>query len=141
MNWLSYAFLSAIFAALTSVFAKIGIQKEISSNLITAIRSIVIVFLAWAIVFYEQSQKELTGISKYSYIFIILSAVTTGISWLFYFKAIQIGEVSKVAPIDKLSLVFTIILAVLLLKEKLTWSSAIGAGLMAIGAVIIGLGK
>ena len=116
MNWFIYALLSAFFAALTAILAKIGV-KDINSNLATAIRTIVILIFAWAIVFYQSTQRQLGSISKYSLVFLILSGIATGISWLFYFKALQMGEASKVAPIDKLSLVLTIILAVLFLKE------------------------
>ena len=140
MNWFIYALLSAFFAALTAILAKIGI-KDINSNLATAIRTIVIMIFAWAIVFYQSSQKQIGSISKYSLVFLILSGIATGISWLFYFKALQIGEASKVAPIDKLSLVLTIVLAVLFLKEKLTISTALGALLMSTGAILIVIGR
>jgi transporter family protein len=140
MNWFIYALLSAFFAALTAILAKVGI-KDINSNLATAIRTIVIMIFAWAIVFYQSNQKQIGSISKYSLVFLILSGIATGISWLFYFKALQIGEASKVAPIDKLSLVLTIVLAVLFLKEKLTISTALGALLMSVGAILIALGK
>ena len=140
MNWFIYALLSAFFAALTAILAKVGI-KDINSNLATAIRTIVIMIFAWAIVFYQSSQKQIGSVSKYSLVFLILSGIATGISWLFYFKALQIGEASKVAPIDKLSLVLTIILAVLFLKEKLTISTALGALLMSAGAILIAIGR
>lgn len=140
MNWFIYALLSAFFAALTAILAKIGI-KDVNSNLATAIRTVVIMVFAWAIVFYQSSQKQIGSISKFSLLFLVLSGIATAISWLFYFKALQIGDASKVAPIDKLSLVLTIILAVLFLKEKLTLSVAIGAILMSVGAVLVALGK
>ena len=140
MSWFIYALLSAFFAALTAVLAKIGV-KDINSNLATAIRTVVILVFAWAIVFFQSSQKQLGSISKYSLVFLILSGVATGLSWLFYFKALQIGEASKVAPIDKLSLVLTIVLAILFLKEKLSISAAAGALLMSIGAVLIAIAK
>lgn len=140
MNWLVCAFLSAFFAAVTAILAKIGV-KEVNSNLATAIRTIVILFFAWGIVFYQNAQKDLGVVSKYSLLFLILSGVATGLSWLFYFRALQLGEASKVAPIDKLSLVLTIILAVVFLKEKLTWSTALGAVLMSVGAIVLALGK
>jgi transporter family protein len=140
MNWFIYALLSAFFAALTAILAKIGV-KDINSNLATAIRTIVILIFAWAIVFYQSTQRQLGSISKYSLVFLILSGIATGISWLFYFKALQMGEASKVAPIDKLSLVLTIILAVLFLKEKLSISTAVGAILMSIGAILVAIGK
>jgi transporter family protein len=140
MSWFVYALLSAFFAALTAILAKVGV-KDINSNLATAIRTLVIVIFAWAIVFFQSSQKQLGSISKYSLIFLVLSGIATGISWLFYFKALQIGEASKVAPIDKLSLVLTIVLAVLFLREKLSISAATGAILMSVGAVLIAIGK
>lgn len=132
--------LSAFFAALTAILAKVGV-KDINSNLATAIRTIVILFFAWGIVFYQNAQKDLGAISKYSLLFLVLSGLATGLSWLFYFRALQLGEASKVAPIDKLSLVFTIIMAVILLKERLTWSVALGAILMSAGAVLVALGR
>jgi transporter family protein len=138
MTWLPYALLSALFAAVTAILAKVGIQN-VNSNLATAIRTVVILLFAWAIVFFQQEHKNIGAISRTSLIFLILSGITTGLSWLFYFRALQIGEASKVAPIDKLSLVLTIILAVLFLKEKLSWVAAAGAVLMSIGAVIISL--
>lgn len=140
MGWLIYAFLSALFAALTAILAKIGI-KGIDSNLATAVRTVVIIIFAWAIVFFQGTYKELGTISKFSLIFLILSGLATGISWLFYFKALQTGTASQVAPIDKLSLALTVILAVILLKEKVTVSIISGTILMVIGALIVGFGK
>lgn len=139
MNWLFYAFLSAIFAALTAILAKIGI-KNVDSNLATAIRTVVILFFAWGIVIWQGTQSKLTSISQFSLIFLILSGITTGISWLFYFKALQIGKASQVAPIDKLSLIITIVLAAIILKEKISIGIIIGGVLMAVGAVLITLG-
>lgn len=140
MNWMFYAFLSAIFAAATSILAKIGI-KNINSDLATAIRTVVILFFAWGIVLYKGLGKQIHSISKFSLLFLILSGVATGLSWLFYFKALQMGEASKVAPIDKLSLVFTIILAAIILKEKINFAIIFGAILMSFGAIIISLAK
>jgi bacterial/archaeal transporter family protein len=140
MSWLVYAFLSAIFAALTAILAKIGI-KNVDSNLATAIRTIVIFLFAWGIVMSQGTFKQLASISRYSLIFLILSGITTGLSWLFYFRALQLGKVSQVSPIDKLSLLLATILAVLILKEKITLPIAIGAILMSIGAILIGFGK
>jgi bacterial/archaeal transporter family protein len=134
--WLLYAFLSAFFAALTAILAKIGV-KNVDSNLATAIRTVVILFFAWGIVFAQGLHKQIGNISRFSLIFLIASGVATGMSWLFYFRALQIGEASKVAPIDKLSLVLTIILAVVILREKLTLAIFVGSLLMTIGAVII----
>lgn len=140
MKWLFPALLSAFFAALTAILAKIGI-KGINSNLATAIRTIVILLFAWGIVFGQGLQNGLQKISGYSLLFLILSGVTTGLSWLFYFRALQIGTASQVAPIDKLSLVFTIIFAAILLKEKFTLAIALGAILMTTGSIIIALSK
>lgn len=140
MSWLLFAFLSALFAALTSILAKIGI-KDINSNLATAIRTVVILFFAWGIVLFQGTINELSKISKFSLIFLILSGIATGLSWLFYFYALKIGEASKVVPIDKLSLVLTIVLAAIILKEKVTVSVFIGALLMTAGALIIALIK
>ena len=135
MNWLTAALLSAFFAGITAILAKIGV-KDVNSNLATAIRTIVILLFAWGIVFFQGTHKQIAGISQTSLVFLILSAVATGLSWLFYFRALQLGEAAKVAPIDKLSLVFTIILAIFILKEKVTWPVFLGALLMSIGAVI-----
>ena len=140
MNWILYAFLSALFAALTAILAKVGV-KDVNSNLATAVRTVVILLFAWGIVFFQQVHRQLTHISRFSLIFLILSGITTGLSWLFYFRALQIGEASKVVPIDKLSLVLTIILAVVLLKEKLTVPVLLGSILMTAGAILISFSK
>lgn len=140
MQWLIFAILSAVFAALTSILAKIGI-KEVNSNLATAIRTIVIVLFAWGIVFAQGVHKELGSISKFSLLFLVLSGIATGLSWLFYFRALQIGDASKVVPIDKLSLIITIILASVILKEKVSFSVIIGAVLMSAGAIVIAMSK
>ena len=140
MSWLIYAILSAIFAALVAILAKIGITG-VNSNLATAIRTVVILLFAWGIVFAQGTFKDLGSISRYSMIFLVLSGIATGISWLFYFRALQLGNASQVAPIDKLSLVFTIILAAIFLKEKLSFQVALGAILMSLGAILITLAK
>ena len=140
MNWLVYALLSAFFAALTAILAKIGI-KDVNSNLATAIRTVVILLFAWGIVFFQGGQKELASLSRYSLIFLVLSGLATGLSWLFYFRALQLGSASQVSPVDKLSLVLTIVLAAVILKERMTLPVIIGAILMSAGAIIIGLGK
>jgi transporter family protein len=140
MNWLLAAFFSAIFAALTSIFAKIGI-KDVNSNLATAIRTTVILIFTWGIVFFQGTLPSVSQIDKRSWIFLILSGIATGISWLFYFYAIKIGEVNKVVPIDKLSLVLTIIFAAFILREKITAATAFGALLMTMGALIIAFAK
>jgi bacterial/archaeal transporter family protein len=139
MNWLGYAFLSAFFASITAILAKIGV-KNIDSNLATAIRTVVILIFAWGIVMFQGTFKQFASISRFSLVFLILSGIATGLSWIFYFKALQMGKVSQVSPIDKLSLVITIILAVFILKEKITLSIAIGAILMSVGAILIGFG-
>lgn len=138
MEWLIYASLSAIFAALTAVLAKIGV-KDVNSNLATAIRTVVILIFAWGVVFYQKSIKDLSVISRYALVFLILSGITTGLSWLFYFRALQIGDVSKVVPIDKLSLVLTVILGILLFGEKVSMTLVLGSILMTVGAILISL--
>ncbi len=138
MNWLNLALLSAVFAALTSILAKIGL-KNVDSNLATAIRTSVIVVFAWGLVLIQGSVKEVATLSRTTWIFLILSGLATGLSWLFYFRALQVGEAAKVVPIDKLSLVMTIILATLLLKEKVTILGWLGAGLMTLGAILLAI--
>lgn len=140
MNWFVFAFLSAIFAALTAVLAKIGI-KNVDSNLATAIRTVVIIIFAWGIVFFQGTLKQVGSISQFSLLFLILSGITTGLSWLFYFRALQLGNASQVAPIDKLSLALTVILAVLFLREKVNFSIIMGVVLMTIGTFLIAFGK
>jgi transporter family protein len=139
MSWLIFALLSAIFAALTAILAKIGI-KNVDSNLATAIRTVVILFFAWGIVIWQGTFNKISSISQFSLVFLILSGITTGLSWLFYFRALQIGQASRVAPIDKLSLIITIILAAVILKEKISLVIVVGGALMAIGAILISLG-
>ena len=134
--WMIFAVLSAVFAALTSILAKIGIEG-VNSNLATAIRTIVVVIMAWGMVFLTHAQNGLAEISKKSWIFLILSGLATGASWLCYYKAIQMGSVSKVAPIDKFSVVITLILAVIFLHEDFTVRSAIGAVLITAGTVLM----
>jgi transporter family protein len=134
--WLIYALLSAIFAALTSILAKIGIEG-VNSTLATAIRTIVVLFMAWGMVFISSSQQGVFSISKRSWLFLILSGLATGASWLFYYKALQIGEASKVVPVDKLSVVFTLILAYICLHEQFTPKSVIGCILIAAGTLIM----
>lgn len=140
MQWLIFAFLSAVFAALTSILAKIGI-KDINSNLATAVRTSVILIFTWGIAAAQGTLKDLPNISKVSYVFLILSGLATGMSWLFYFRALQIGEANKVVPIDKLSLVLTIIFAGLFLKEKIGVQTILGAMLMTGGAIMIAMAK
>ncbi len=140
MTWLTYALFSAVFAAATAILAKIGI-KNIDSNLATAIRTIVIVIFAWGIVAFQGTTKQLAHLSQIDLIFLILSGLATGLSWLFYFKALQIGNASQVAPIDKLSLILTIVLAAVFLKERVTPPVFFGGILMTIGSILIALAK
>lgn len=128
--------LSALFAALTAVFAKIGV-KDINSNLATAIRTTVILLLAWGIVLFSGRLNEIKGISHHTWCFLLLSGLATGLSWLFYFKALQSGDVSRVAPIDKLSVVITILLALFLLKEPVNTKVIIGALLITAGSIVM----
>ena len=134
--WKYYALLSALFAALTAVFAKVGV-KEINSDLATAIRTSVILFITWGIVFAGNHTAEVKGISGHTWIFLILSGAATGLSWLFYFKALQVGDVSRVAPIDKLSVVITICLSFLVLKEPVSLRVIIGALLITGGSIVM----
>jgi transporter family protein len=134
MNWITYAVLSAFFASLVAIFGKIGI-KGVDSNLAVALRTIVIVVFAWGIVLIQGNWADMFKISKYSYTFIFLSAIATGLSWLFYFKALQLGEVSRVAPIDKLSIALTIILAFVFLAEKPTLGNVLGGLLVTAGVL------
>lgn len=134
--WAFFAFLSAFFAALTSILAKVGINN-VNSNLATAIRTVVVVLMAWGMVFITHTQSGISDISKKSWIFLILSGLATGASWLCYYKALQIGKVSKVVPIDKLSVVITLILAFIFLHEDFTVKSGIGAVLITIGTLVM----
>ncbi len=140
MSWVIYALLSAFFASLVAIFGKIGI-KGVDSNLAVAIRTVIIVFFAWAIVLIQGNASEALKISRHSYIFIILSAVATGLSWLFYYKALQLGQASKVAPIDKLSVALTLVLAFIFLGEKPTWGTVLGGSLVAVGVLITAVVK
>lgn len=134
--WIIFAILSAAFAALTSILAKIGIEG-ISSDLATAIRTVVVLVMAWVIVFITGVQSQITGLSKKSWIFLILSGIATGLSWLCYYKALQIGDVSKVAPIDKFSVVITMILAFAVLHEPPTAKTILGGIFITIGTFIM----
>lgn len=136
--WLALAVFSAVFAALTSVLAKVGING-VNSNLATAVRTMVVVVMAWGMVFLTNTQGGLMEISKKSWIFLILSGLATGASWLCYYRALQMGHASKVVAIDKLSVVITLVLAVIFLHEKFTPKSAVGCVLMAAGAILMAL--
>ena len=132
MNWATYALLSAFFASLVAIFGKIGI-KDVDSNLAVAIRTVIIVFFAWGVVLFQGNAADMFHISRYAMTFIILSALATGLSWMFYYKALQLGEVARVVPIDKLSIVLTIILAFVFLAEKPTLGNVLGGALVAAG--------
>ncbi|MFT3993603.1 MAG: EamA family transporter [Dysgonomonas sp.] len=134
--WKWYAILSAIFAALTAIFAKVGI-KNIDSNLATAIRTCIILFITWGIVIGGNNLGDIKELSKTNWLFLILSGAATGLSWLFYFKALQLGDASKVAPIDKLSVVITIFLSYIILKEPISWKVLLGGLLIAGGSLVI----
>lgn len=134
--WFVFALLSAIFAALTSILAKVGIDG-VNSNLATAIRTVVVVVMAWGMVFLTHAQSGISEISRKSWIFLILSGLATGASWLCYYKALQVGDASKVVPIDKLSVVITLILAFAFLHEKFTAKSLLGCVLIGIGTLIM----
>jgi transporter family protein len=134
--WKIFAILSAVFASLTSILAKYG-MRGVNSNLGTAIRTVVVLVLAWGIVFATGVHKGLRDLSKENLIFLILSGLATGLSWLFYFKAIQMGEVSKVAPIDKFSVVLTIVLSFLILREEVTAKAIIGGLLISAGTFVL----
>lgn len=134
--WWIYALLSALFAALTAVLAKIGI-KGVDTNLATAIRTVVILLVAWGIVFSRGGIETLPTLSRQNWIFLILSGVATGLSWIFYFKALQLGKVSQVAPVDKLSVAIAILLSVVFLGEVLTWKAALGAALIIGGTLVL----
>ena len=134
--WFVFAILSSIFAALTSILAKIGIEG-VNSNLATAVRTIVVVLMAWFMVFITGNQNGIVDISKKSWLFLILSGLATGASWLCYYKALQLGEASKVVPIDKLSIVITIVLAFIFLGEQITLKTLIGCCLIVTGTFIM----
>ena len=134
--WFILALLSAVFAALTSILAKIGIDG-VNSNLATAIRTVVVVAMSWGMVFLTNTQSGIFDISKKSWLFLILSGLATGASWLCYYKALQIGEASKVVPIDKLSVVITLVLAFVFLHEQFTWKSLVGCALIGAGTLLM----
>lgn len=134
--WILFAVLSAVFAALTSILAKVGIEG-VNSNLATAIRTAVVLVMAWGIVFVTNKQGGISEISKKSWIFLSLSGIATGASWMCYYKALQMGEASKVVPIDKLSVVITLILAFVFLHEQVTFKTAAGAVLITVGTLVM----
>lgn len=134
--WWVYAILSALFASLTAIFGKLGVSN-INSNLATGIRTVVILVMIWIIILTRGEAKGINNLSKQNIIFLVVSGIATGLSWLFYFKALQLGNVSQVAPIDKLSVALTIILAMIFLGETLTLKTAIGAGLIITGTLVM----
>lgn len=134
--WWIYAILSALFASLTAIFAKVGVAN-INSNLATGIRTVVVLVMLWCIILARGEAKGISSLSKQNIIFLIISGIATGLSWLFYFKALQLGNVSQVAPIDKLSVALTIILATIFLGETLTLKTAVGAGLIIAGTLVM----
>lgn len=135
MNWFFWALLSAFFAGLTAVLAKVGVE-HINSNLATAIRTVVILIFAWAFALLTKTQS-ISTVGKKTWIFLILSGIATGLSWLCYFRALQLGEASEVAPVDKLSVVIAIALAAIFLHEHLTWHHWVGGGLILTGALVL----
>ncbi len=134
--WLVFALLSALFAALTSILAKIGIDG-VNSNLATAVRTMVVVFMAWGMVFLTHAQNGIWEIGRKSWIFLILSGLATGASWLCYYRALQLGEVSKVVPVDKLSVVITLVLAFVILREEFTVRAVLGCLLIGAGTLVM----
>ena len=134
--WIVYAVLSAVCAAATSILAKLGLNG-VNSDLATAIRTVVILLMAWGIVFYTGRQTELAALSRKNWVFLIASGVATGLSWLFYFKALQMGDASKVAPIDKCSIVFTLLMAYFILHEEIKIRGWIGLGCITVGTLLL----
>ena len=136
VNWFHWSLLSAFFAGLTAVLAKIGVTG-VDSNLATAVRTLVILLFVWAIAFATASPAEMAGFTRRTWLFLILSGIATGLSWLCYFRALQLGEASRVAPVDKLGVIFAIVLAAVFLKERLTLQHFIGGSLILAGAVVM----
>lgn len=134
--WKWYALLSAFFAALTAILAKLGV-KGVNSNIATAVRTLVVLFIAWGIVAFSGQLRDLRGLTRMNLVFLVLSGIATGLSWIFYFKALQLGEVSKVAPIDKLSVAFAMILSFFLLREAIDVKTLIGGLLIVAGSIVI----
>lgn len=136
--WFIFAILSAVFAALTSILAKVGINN-VNSNLATAIRTMVVVLMSWGMVFITNTQSGITEIDRKSWLFLILSGLATGASWLFYYKALQSGDVTKVVPIDKLSVIFTLVFAFVFMHEKFDIKSLVGCILIGAGTLVMAL--
>ena len=139
-SWLVYASLSAVFAALVSILAKIGLVG-IDSNLATAIRTVIIILFAWGIVLFQGTLPQLKSLNKTDLLFLVLSGLATGLSWLFYFKALQMGQVNKIVPIDKFSLVIATVLAVIFLREKVTGAGWFGIFLIFVGTLVVSFAK
>ncbi|MEO7413702.1 MAG: EamA family transporter [Opitutaceae bacterium] len=136
MNWLPWALLSALFAGITAILAKIGV-RDVDSNLATAVRTFVVLVFAWAVALASNPISALSGLSRKTWLFLTLSGIATGLSWLCYFRALQLGEASKVAPIDKLSVVFVLVFGAIFLGESLTAKTCVGGALIASGAVVL----
>ncbi len=134
--WWIYALLSALFAALTAILAKVGV-KGVNTDLATAIRTVVILVVAWGLVFWRGGIDTISNLTRQNWLFLILSGVATGLSWLFYFKALQLGKASQVAPVDKLSVAIVLVLSVLFLGEVLTWKTVLGATLIIGGTLVL----
>jgi transporter family protein len=135
MNWFLWSLLSAFFAGLTAVLAKVGVEN-VNSNLATAIRTVVILIFAWSVAFFTENQP-ISSLGRRTWIFLVLSGIATGLSWLCYFRALQLGEASQVAPVDKLSVVIAIVLAATFLHERVTWHHWVGGILIFMGAVVL----
>lgn len=138
MTWVTYAILSAFFGALVAIFGKIGV-RDVDSNLAVALRTVIIVFFAWGIVLVQGNARDLLRISRHAYLFLFLSAIATGCSWLFYYKALKLGEASRVAPIDKLSVALAVAMAFVFLGEKPTVGNVLGAVLITAGVLVAAL--
>lgn len=138
MNWAGYAILSALFGALVAIFGKIGV-RDVDSNLAVALRTVIIVLFAWGIVLVQGNARDLLRISRHSYLFLFLSAIATGLSWLFYYKALKLGDASRVAPIDKLSVALAVAMAFVCLGEKPTLGNVLGAVLITAGVLVTAL--
>ncbi|MCF7688106.1 MAG: EamA family transporter [Cephaloticoccus sp.] len=136
MNWIHWALLSAFFAGITAVLAKVGVA-EVNSHLATAIRTAVVLIFTWAIALTVVPWTDLGAVNRRTWLFLVLSGVATGLSWLCYFRALQLGEASRVAPVDKLSVIFAIVLAAIFLREKLTWQHFAGGALIVTGALLL----
>lgn len=136
MNWFVWALLSALFAGLTAILAKLGVAG-VNSNLATAIRTTVVLVFTWGIALATRSIVPLDTLTRRNWVFLVLSGLATGLSWLCYFRALQLGEASRVAPVDKLSVVFAIALAAIVLREQLTWQQWVGGALVVLGAVVL----